>query len=566
MAGATTGRESRMYGMLVVLALAGATIVTSEQAALPLPDVDILKKAGVGADAQSLLTFLEKRTLPETERPAILKLVRQLGSEVYAEREVASAELIRRGPAVGEILRATRNDHADLETLRRAERCLDTIRDQDVSPSVPAAALRVLAVRKPAGAVEAVLAFLPFAENDAAADEARALLVRMARARGKADPLLVAALLDRAAIRRAAAGQALARAGRADLLPAVRKLLADPDASVRFRVATALACAGERTAVVTLIDTLPDLPLPLAWQAEDFLLHLAATQVPPPVAIGSDAATRRKCRDGWQTWWKANAAKVDLARLETPPKLLGNTLVVLLDQGRVLDLGPQNQVRWEVANLSFPLDAQLVGEDRLLIAEYYGNRVTERDLKGNVLWERDVTGPLTAQRLPNGNTFVATDVTLFEFDKDGKEVVKIEMPGENKRVMKALKLPNGEIACLTTDARVARLDAAGKEIHSFAVSISMRLFGGRIDMLSSGRVLVPHNGEDKVVEYDSQGKVVWEVAVAKPVSALRLPNGNTLVTSMDGSIGAVEFDRAGNQVWHFSTNAPGNRVTRAIRR
>ena len=76
--------------------------------------------------------------------------------------------------------------------------------------------------------------------------------------------------------------------------------------------------------------------------------------------------------------------------------------------------------------------------------------------------------------------------------------------------MKAAKLPNGELACLTSDARVVRLDAQGKELFSFAVPLGMRLFGGRIHMLSSGRVLIPHHSENKVVEYDGQGKAVWE--------------------------------------------------------
>jgi hypothetical protein len=44
---------------------------------------------------------------------------------------------------------------------------------------------------------------------------------------------------------------------------------------------------------------------------------------------------------------------------------------------------------------------------------------------------------------------------------------------------------------------------------------------------------------------------------------MRLPNGNTLATSINPAIGAVEFDRAGNEVWHYRTNT---RVTRAIRR
>src|SRR5260221_109191 len=161
----------------------------------------------------------------------------------------------------------------------------------------------------------------------------------------------------------------------------LRGPLADPDAQVRYRVAQALAYAGEPSAVAALIDTLPDLPLSLGWQAEEFLFRLAGPVTPPTVAMGNDPITRRKCRDGWQSWWKTHAAKVDLAKLEEPAKLQGNTLIVLLDEGRVLELGPNNQVRWSITNLSFPLDAQLIGDDRVLIAEYYGNRVTERDLK-----------------------------------------------------------------------------------------------------------------------------------------------------------------------------------------
>jgi hypothetical protein len=553
-----------MYATLLLL-LAGPLLAGGGRAGgapAPGPDEEILKKAGVKADDESLLDFLRKRTLPEEDRPAVLKLVGLLGSDVFSEREDASADLVARGPAVGEILRAALASQ-DPEVARRAERCLAAIHEKDVPSGVPAAVVRLLAARKPAGVVAVTLAFLPFADNDSVAEEAGTLLVKLAAQGGKADPVLVAALADRAPVRRAAAGQALARAVLAEHLPAVRKLLADPDAQVRFRIAQALVYAGDAGAVAALIDTLPDLPLPLAWQAEDFLLHLAGPVSPPTVAMGNDPVSRRKCRDGWQAWWKEHQARVDLTKLEEPAKVLGHTLIVLLDLGKVMELGPDNQPRWEVQNLSFPLDVQLLGEDRVLVAEYYGNRVTERDLKGHILWQKEVVGPLVAQRLPNGNTFIATDMALFEYDKDGKEVLKIEMPGENKRVMKALKLPNGEIACLTSDARVARLDAEGKELHGFTISLGTKLFGGRIHMLPSGRVLVPHHSEEKVVEYDGQGKVVWEVSLEKPISALRLPNGNTLVTSMSPAVGAVEFDRAGNQVWQYSTTT---RVTRAIRR
>ena len=60
------------------------------------------------------------------------------------------------------------------------------------------------------------------------------------------------------------------------------------------------------------------------------------------------------------------------------------------------------------------------------------------------------------------------------------------------------------------------------------------MFGGRLDVLPNGGILVPHHLENKVVEYDPNGKAVWEVSVELPIIATRLPNGHTLVTSMGG--------------------------------
>jgi len=45
----------------------------------------------------------------------------------------------------------------------------------------------------------------------------------------------------------------------------------------------------------------------------------------------------------------------------------------------------------------------------LLSAEHYGNRVTERDVHtSKVVWEYKIPRPVVAQRLSNGNTFIAT--------------------------------------------------------------------------------------------------------------------------------------------------------------
>ena len=196
------------------------------------------------------------------------------------------------------------------------------------------------------------------------------------------------------------------------------------------------------------------------------------------------------------------------------------------------------------------------------MAEYYGNRVSERDLKGQVSGSSAVTGPLVAQRLAERQHVRLHRLELLEFDKDGKEVLTIEMPGDRTRIMKAMKLPNGEIACLTNDARVVRLDAKGKELHGFACASAPSLFGGRIDMLPSGRVLVPHNAEDKVVEYDGHGKAIWEVAVDKPIMAGACPTATRL--SRRCSRRRRRRVRPGRQ--RGLVRRATTRVTRALRR
>lgn len=527
----------------------------------PPKEEEILSAAGVKPDSPSLLQFFRKRTLADAEREKVKELIRQLGDPAYRTRELASKELISRGSIVLELLREAASS-GRLEVSRRAEICIQAITSSDYAIDVPLAAVRLLGKQRPRETVAVLFAYLPFADNEYIADEVRGILSKLALEDGKAHPVLAAGLKDKIAVRRAAAGEILARSGIKEQLPDVRKLLADSDAHVRLRVAMALAFEKERAAVPVLIDALPDLTVNQAWVAEDFLFRLADGQNPPSVPLGGDPEGRAKCRDAWRAWWKERGDKIDLAKLEAPSRLMGNTLIVLLDLNKVMELGPDNAIRWEVENVIFPLDAQVIAEDRFLVAEYHAHRVTERNFKGEVMWEKRLNSPQAAQRLPNGNTFIVTDLRLIEVNKEGKEVFDFGLPSGEK-FMKGMKLPNGEIAVLTNEARVVRLDPTGKEISAFTVSMGARLFGGRIHMLPSGRVLVPQNQENKVVEYDSHGKAIWEVSVEQPVAATRLPNGNTLVTTMLPGRGAVEFDRAGHEVWSFRTYT---RVTRAVRR
>jgi hypothetical protein len=226
----------------------------------------------------------------------------------------------------------------------------------------------------------------------------------------------------------------------------------------------------------------------------------------------------------------------------------------------VADLDEKKRERFRIDGLDFPLDAQYLPGDRVLVAEYQGGRVTERNSKGEVLWEKKVANPLAAQRLPNGNTFIASPSELVEVDRSGKEVWS-QPPPNGGRIMKATRLRNGDTAIITLlgVARFTQIDIDGKEVRGFGVE--QRTSGGRIDVLPNGNVLLTERDTNRVLEVDAKGQTVWQAAIDQPVAAVRLPNGNTLVTTYN-QMRAVEVDRKGKEVWEYKGES---RVTRAWR-
>ena len=72
----------------------------------------------------------------------------------------------------------------------------------------------------------------------------------------------------------------------------------------------------------------------------------------------------------------------------------------------------------------------------------------------------------------------------------------------------------------------------------------------RARMTRAGTLLATHMDNNKVAEYDMDGREVWALAVLSPWGAIRLNNGNTLVTSNRGFV--REFDPNGTVVWEFT--------------
>ncbi len=556
--------------LVAFLAAAGATLSCRAGDSQPSPaDEDVLKDAGLGTDNKSLLEFFRRRTLTGNDQNKVALLIRQLGDDSFQHRVTASSDLIGLGVIAIPYLRQALKI-SDPEVVRRAEECLRLIEEKDVRVAVPVAAAHLLASRKPAGSAEVLLAYLPFAGHEVVLDEVKTALAAVATHDGKLEKTVVAALRDTLPERRAVAAEILAgtHENRAD----VKELLQDSDLAVRLRTAIALALAKDRDSIPVLVDLLAKLPGYQACQAEDILLRLADEEA-PAVGVGSSGVSHQKCREAWAAWWQTRGQTIDLTKLDEKAPLRGYTLVVLLEKGSVIELDAHNQPRLQMDGLKFPLDAQMLPGDRVLVAENKGDRVTERNRKGEVVWEKKVPSPLVAQRLRNGHTFMALQLNLqnpqgpqlLEVDREGKELFSFTFP-RGEMVMKAAKLSNGDIACVTSQHRFVRLDAWGKELKTFQ-QVLVSTIGGRIDVLPDGNLVVPEKDNDRIVEYDAAGNVVWQISFPKPVAAVRLPNGNTLVTSFEPLPGrpsrAVEVDRSGKEVWNYEADT---RVTRAFRR
>jgi outer membrane protein assembly factor BamB len=223
-----------------------------------------------------------------------------------------------------------------------------------------------------------------------------------------------------------------------------------------------------------------------------------------------------------------------------------------------MELGPKGEVRWKIEGLRYPLDAQVVGRNRVLVVEYLNRQVSERDFEGKVIWSKMVSLPIACQRLPSGNTFVASRRELTVVDRQGKVVFTYQ---PEVSITAAQMMRNGHMVMITTGGTCIRVDGQGKQVNSFAAG-PVYTMGGNIDVLPNGRVLVPEYRNNKVVEYTPEGKVFWEFAIPLPTSAVRLANGNTLVVSMmDQRV--VEVNRQGQTVWEYRTEG---RPWRALRR
>jgi HEAT repeat protein len=505
----------------------------------------------------ALLAEFQRRTPTAAQQERLQQLIAQLKSDSFVEREQAMQELRRFGALAVPLLQQVVQQVADPEQRRRARLLLEELR-QGEHQDLPLAAPRLLALRQPAEAAAALLAYLPWCAQEELQEEILKALTQLVRQAGSPPPALLQALQAENLRQRQAAALALAQSHRPDLWPRLRPLLQEPDPSFRARLGLALLKAGDRQTLPLLLQMLPELPGESLSLVLEVLTQLAGDQA-PTAPVTEDAAGRRQLRDAWLAWWKSHQQEVDLRRLQAPTTLLGYTLLVEAD-GCVREINAQGQTRWEITGLLYPVDAHFLGPDRLLIVEYNGRRVSERDRKGKIYWEYTVANglPVNAQRLPNGNTFIATSAEILEVTRQGKEVFRRALPSG---LIAAAKSSGGLIVCLLQNGTCLLLDHHGKELSSFASGRGPSWTSG-IDLEPGGRILIANPSMGQVVEFDRRGREVLRLPAAGITTATWLPNGHILTASYTQRQ-VVELDRQGRVLWRYQSE---RHVFRARRR
>ena len=544
----------RIDRLLMMLFLLPTTLLAQKETLSS--DEQVLKSAGYPIDTESLLNFFKKRTLSKEDHQTIAKLLTQLGVRSWKLREQASLSLAKDwGPAVIRPLeQATKSN--DLEVVRRAKRSLEILKS-GLGPELPNAAARILTQRDCPEAIPILVKYLPYADDQIVEDTLANCLGKLTK--GKVHQALQLALTDPEASRRAVAGTILGKIKEKSIQQKVRKLLNDDKPRVRFLAAKGLVYGGDHSAVSTLIALLADESEEIIWSSEALLSRLAGEQSPAYPTEGKEL--QRAYQSAWQKWWKDNESKVDLAALTKKAPHRGWTLVTQMSQGQVWELDKNNRKRWTISGMAGPLDAKILNENRILVAEHSGKKVTERNRAGDILWEKQLShGPVAVQRLPNGNTFIATYQAVMEVKRNGSTVYSHQPPGTNRQIYDGQRLANGRILLMTLNGTLMIIQGqSGKVLHSIATGLT-GCYSAR--MLKNGRFLITSYSRGKVREIDRSGKVYWEYPLQHAYHAEELPNGNFLICS-HGLHRIQEVNRAKQVVKEIDT---GNNVWRAHRR
>ena len=234
------------------------------------------------------------------------------------------------------------------------------------------------------------------------------------------------------------------------------------------------------------------------------------------------------------------------------------------ERGKVLIVAADGKVEWEYANRHDVHDLWLLPNGNIL-THISPTTVVEISPKKEIVWKYEAKpkagtkGPVEVhafQRLPDGNTMVAEsgNTRIVEVDPKGaivKEVpLTVSKPHPHRDTRLARKLENGHyLVCHEGDGVVKEYDEAGKVVWSYTLDLGGRKrspghgpegHGTEVFSavrLKNGNTLIGGGNNNRVLEVDPQGKVVWSIdqkelpgiTLAWVTTVHALPNGNVVI-------------------------------------
>lgn len=214
----------------------------------------------------------------------------------------------------------------------------------------------------------------------------------------------------------------------------------------------------------------------------------------------------------------------------------------------------------------FPIKAKEIRHSFFIAGPNFTGIIGE---DGEEIWDSGKKGARDGYVLKNGNILICWADEVREYNKKKKVVFTYSRAEKTMELGTAMRLSNGNtmITESGSNPRIVEVNKKGKVVSSIPLkpdtdNVHMQTRMAR--KLFNGNYLVPHLLAFAVKEYQPDGKVVnvfhtdledlgGREAENWPFTAIRLDNGNTLVTLTHGNK-AVEFDSNGKVVWKVSNS------------
>ncbi len=262
--------------------------------------------------------------------------------------------------------------------------------------------------------------------------------------------------------------------------------------------------------------------------------------------------------------------------------------VLMQGLGKVLIVGPKGYIEWEAPCRFTSHDIQMLPGGNIMIHPGPAT-VAEITPEKKTVWEYTAkpagsyTGPVEVhafQRLKNGLTMVAEtgNRRIVEVDKEGKVVhetpLTVEHPSSHRDTRMVRKLDSGNyLACHEGDGMVREYDPSGKVVWFYKLDLNGRerapnhdghgteVFGAV--RLQNGNTLIAGGNNNRVLEVDKDGKIVWSVDQEELpgiklfwVTTLQvLPNGHIIIGNTHAGPSNpqfIEVTRDKKVVWTFN--------------